>query len=151
MLDQIAHFTIFCDDLRVEASGKVILIGCYSDNYLLESLPGMVQKLTLHTTIRINFKPKESDESSVKFSTVLNNIELASVEIDLASINFIGEPPYEFKGLINLKPFQVESESVLETLIQIDDRDPVKGTPITFTTKELYQNRITNHDSGKTD
>jgi hypothetical protein len=74
-------FTIFCDDLRQEANGKVIYIGVYSaDMIIYGSPPMLLPTFVAATTYRE--RPGESD-APVKIKMFLPGNDAAAVELDL--------------------------------------------------------------------
>ncbi len=57
-------YSIFCDDVRMEANGKQIFIGVYGTDILMPSFP--IQLPMLHVVIKYNERPGESTHP-VKF------------------------------------------------------------------------------------
>jgi hypothetical protein len=45
---------LFCEDIREEKSGKFILIGLYTDNVNVTSIPGVFSKLAIYVRIHLN-------------------------------------------------------------------------------------------------
>jgi hypothetical protein len=52
---------VFCDDIREEVGGKITLIGIYSDNVNVTSIPGAFVQLSVYVRVHINlnFDAKE--------------------------------------------------------------------------------------------
>jgi hypothetical protein len=74
-------YTIFCDDLRQEANGKLIYIGVYTADMIIYGAPPMLlPTFVAATTYRE--RPGESD-APVKIKMFLPGNDDAAVELDL--------------------------------------------------------------------
>ncbi len=81
----ISAVCIFCEDVRNEANGGETFIGVLPDGVSVESLPGVMNRLTTHT--RITFppaKPPKSLRSSLRIEGV--GIVLYDADIELTVV-----------------------------------------------------------------
>jgi hypothetical protein len=89
---------IICDDIRVEVSGKQILIGVYADVLLFPQLPTQISKLVF----RIQVSPIEANLSNLKFIIRSpSNDVVANVDGVLPKYN-VAEPVLITMGVVGL-------------------------------------------------
>ncbi len=74
-------YTIFCDDLRQEANGKLIYIGVYTADMIIYGAPPMLLP-TFVAAITYRERPGESD-APVKIKMFLPGHDDAAAELDL--------------------------------------------------------------------
>ncbi|MGB6175239.1 MAG: hypothetical protein WBF43_02615 [Methylocella sp.] len=74
-------YTIFCDDLRQEANGKLIYIGVYTADMIIFGTPPMLLP-TFVAAITYRERPGESDVP-VKIKMFLPGSDAAAAELDL--------------------------------------------------------------------
>lgn len=73
--------TVFCDDIRQENNGKVLLIGVYADNLQVSHMPA---RLPLSAWIRLYDLPQGASKLVLRF--LVNGVEqrTANIEINVA-------------------------------------------------------------------
>lgn len=74
--------TIFCDDLRMEASGKFMLIGCYGDTIILnEGFPSTLPALHFHVNL---FVPRSEYVGDMKIEIYFpSDTDAPSLQMEL--------------------------------------------------------------------
>ena len=76
-------FSIVCDDVRHEASGKLSYIGVYRDTILVPSFPAILPKLYFVLTVRtIAEKPFKA----LTFKVLADDAELLRADVDTAQV-----------------------------------------------------------------
>ncbi|AVH38046.1 hypothetical protein AL532_17710 [Pseudomonas monteilii] len=123
-MTRYAH-TMFCDDVRHEAGGKVSFMGVYSGNLTASSIPGLLPKLciaiTLYTDLGNPFR-----EISIK--GLFGGQEVFSMDLnenDIAQAGTKAEKPASAAGyfvqlLAILTPFQIDDAGKLSVRIIAD-------------------------------
>jgi hypothetical protein len=103
-------YTIFCDDLRQEANGKLIYIGVYTDAMIIFGAPPiLLPTFVAATTYRE--RPGESD-APVKIKMFVPGSDAAAAEIDLPvaimrSAQFTPETEGEDRMYSSLTPIRI--------------------------------------------
>lgn len=115
MSDKPVHdFTIFCDDIREESSGKLIIIGLYAKDIVLATpLPVTLPKLCFLT--RLN---GGSGEHEVKHS--LKTPEGKELLNDMTPGKIQASPTGMGNLVVNVAPFVADKEGRYEYSVIID-------------------------------
>ena len=107
-------FTIFCDDIREESSGKLIIIGLYAKDIMLATpVPVTLPKLCFLT--RLN---GGSGEHEVKHS--LKNPDGKELLNDMAPGKIQASPEGMGNLVVNVAPFQADKVGRYEYSVVID-------------------------------
>lgn len=70
MNDDRVIVAVFCDDIRYERGNKHSLMGCYSDQLILEQVPATIPKLCVEVT---TLTPLEHPFSKLTLRAILND------------------------------------------------------------------------------
>ena len=122
--------TIFCDDIRHETSGKLTLVGMYSDSLFVPQLPVTLPRVCLVARLISSLKqPARSVKLRVYKGTDLIQ-ELMAREADLAAM-LRNVPTYEAAGssdrvqvvqfLVEFAPFQINGPCLLRVHAETED------------------------------
>lgn len=122
--------TIFCDDIRHETSGKLTLVGMYSDSLFVPQLPVTLPRVCLVARLISSLKqPARSVKLRVYKGTDLIQ-ELMAQEADLAAM-LRNVPAYEAAGssdrvqvvqfLVEFAPFQINGPCLLRVHAETED------------------------------
>jgi hypothetical protein len=122
--------TIFCDDIRHETSGKLTLVGMYSDSLFVPQLPVTLPRVCLVARLISSLKqPARSVKLRVYKGTDLIQ-ELMAQETDLAAM-LRNVPTYEAAGssdrvqvvqfLVEFAPFQINGPCLLRVHAETED------------------------------
>jgi hypothetical protein len=122
--------TIFCDDIRHETSGKLTLVGMYSDSLFVSQWPATLPRLCLVARLISSLKaPPRSVRLRVYQGTNLIQ-EVMAQEADLAAM-LRNVPIYESAGssdrvqvvqfLVEFAPFQINGPCLLRVHAETED------------------------------
>jgi hypothetical protein len=122
--------TIFCDDIRHETSGKLTLVGMYSDSLFVPQLPVTLPRVCLLARLISSLKqPARSVKLRVYKGTDLIQ-ELMAQEADLAAM-LRNVPTYDAAGssdrvqvvqfLVEFAPFQINGPCLLRVHAETED------------------------------
>ena len=122
--------TIFCDDIRHETSGKLTLVGMYSDSLFVPQLPVTLPRVCLVARLISSLKqPARSAKLRVYMGTELIQ-EIVAREADLADM-LRNVPTYEAAGsservqviqfLVEFAPFQIKGPCFLRVHAETED------------------------------
>lgn len=104
------RFAQFCDDIRQEANGKWLLVGCYGDNMILSSMP-YSGKLACFLTLSI---PKGTTAVFADYS-LASGATIARMEIEVVELpDNISET-----AQIPFPPIQINVSSPDELVLKI--------------------------------
>lgn len=121
MSDRYAH-ALYCDDIRQEANGKVMFLGCYqSDLIIYGKPPTVLPKLCVNIWV---VTPTENPFKSL-------HVKLLHGEKEIASANVHAEkhgdrpqsgdrPRMSIVTQVVLSPFQIEKEGTLRAMVEAD-------------------------------
>jgi hypothetical protein len=85
-------YTIFCDDVRVEANGKQMYIGVYQSDMLLSAPVYPVRIPNLN--ILVNYRERRGDsEHSVKFCVFMPGLDEPVAQTELPREHITATPP----------------------------------------------------------
>jgi hypothetical protein len=121
-------FTVFCDDVRLEANGKHFLIGVYSGNILVEEIPGPV---TVSTWVQVRGVPSGPRIVSltVNFFGKDGVFEAGKTEFAINVLDSDLPVVLAANGL----HFTVNTEGALTVLARIDGGEGIPAGEITIT------------------
>lgn len=124
-------FSVFCDDVREETSGKLIYIGVYGQDVFVPSFPALLPTLTVMTWAWTSL---ENPFQKLVFRTILDDQVLTAEQIDPvaatagddSSQNNLADTPsalvrQHFTRTIRFSPFVVERESILRVRVETED------------------------------
>lgn len=124
-------FSVFCDDVREETSGKLIHIGVYGQDVLVPSFPALLPTLTVMTWAWTSL---ENPFRKLIFRTILDDQVLTAEEIDPVAATAgdeqsQGKPTdvasalvrQHFTRTVRFSPFVVERESILRVRVETED------------------------------
>ena len=118
--------TIFCDDVRVEASGKILVVGMYGAGLFVQQYPAAIPFLHLMVT---GSTPEDDPFKKLTIRVylgqeVVSELELEEPpsEVDPQPIEdaLPGEPTtrvQRFQALIRLQPLVIEKEATLRVRV----------------------------------
>lgn len=119
-VNSIQGFTIFCDDIRHEISGKTTYVGAYNNSLLAGGgLPAAIPQLCFAVSIRVpqHNPPSELKIRIIKYvdssSTVLAESIVpfdAELLIDPSDPAYSPDGFYDVKGEFRLAPFIINEE-----------------------------------------
>lgn len=92
MSDKISGYTLFCEDIRTEQSGKKIFIGVFTGNIQVPSFPADIQLQTVTFLRRIS-QGEHVMELSIKFPDGENLTLTGDLEVKTAEANLTIESP----------------------------------------------------------
>ena len=81
-------FSIVCDDVRHEASGKLSYIGVYRDTLLVPSFPAVLPKLYFVLTVRTM---ADKPFKALTFKVLADDNELLRAEVDIGQLRVDSE------------------------------------------------------------
>lgn len=89
----VRGYTTFCDDIRQEVNGKLILIGVYGADMLVPGFPAVLPRLCILTFFR-HYPDEPHDTLKVKvFGPGAGEPVLTELDVDLAAaVSAIGKP-----------------------------------------------------------
>lgn len=133
-------YTIFCDDIRHEKSGKRTLVGTYGSHLLVNELPCLLAKICLvvvlredpnarsATTVKILFQAADlEDDEHTNAGTTVPDIGVVIAEQEVRAPDQKGRPKH--KGFLmseshlefQISPFQIENPGILKVRAYRDD------------------------------
>lgn len=130
--------TLFCDDIREEASGKLLLIGVYSDNMLVKRFPANLPGLCISVKV---VTPVDAPLSSLRIEVMLgerslHELKVAPADLDDAArvadaMHRTGSGPQFQLGhfMIRLGPLKIEQESIVSVHAHCDG-EVLYGIPL---------------------
>ncbi len=103
-------FTVFCDDVRLEANGKLLYIGVYpGDMVIYGILPALIPSFA--ALVRYSEKPGEStDRVTIKVFPPGGDDPIVAIELDtvmLRSTNLSTDVPNEEQLVSSLVPIRI--------------------------------------------
>jgi len=107
MSDQPATTAVFCDDVRQEIGNKISLIGCYTDELIVDRLPASLPKLAVHVRVTA---PVGAPFRKLRFVARFGEHvlgELAAPEQELRGMASGSGPSINANAILILTPFQV--------------------------------------------
>ena len=119
--------TIFCDDVRQEASGKQTLVGTYGTSMLVSEFPAMLPQICC--VISYREAPEATGKVAIRVIHEINDDETVMAEI-LYDIPEGSKPPAEMEGpfimrtgsfLVQISPFAIEGPGLLKVRAFRDD------------------------------
>jgi len=127
--------TIFCDDIRQEAGGKLSLMGVYSGVMFVPDFPIILPKLCISITA---VTPSKNPFKKISFKIFKADDVLAENEIDANQLielsknqNNVVENDGDKIHMINMAlvfaPLQIEKECVIRIRVYADDEEELRG------------------------
>lgn len=126
-------YAIYCDDIRLEVSGKNTYVGVYSDLLLVKELPALIPQLciavhawTTHDRPfkKLVFRVLQGDEvlNEDAFNTEAASEKWAAQRAKLGDLEPI-DPSARMKvsRIIRISPFLIENEGALRVRIETED------------------------------
>lgn len=123
-LNERGAYSIYCEDVRHEHTGKSIYIGVYADTLFVEEFPAILPRLSIVTTAwTVRGRPFEK----LVFRVLLDDEVITQDEFDTAAANekLKTLPSYPsarmrvFK-IVNLVPFVIEKPGVLRVRVETE-------------------------------
>lgn len=122
--------TIFCDDIRHETSGKLTLVGVYSDSLVVSTLPATLPRLCLVARL---LSPRNEALSAVKLRIFKGEAlfqELVANEIAQPSRKTTDNTQVQIvQFLVEFPSFEIATPCVLRVHAEVDGRD-IYGAPL---------------------
>lgn len=123
---------LFCEDVRVEASGQETLVGLFSDNLSIAELPTTMPKLAVY--IRFNCTVDFTIEN-LSFKMILPNgslvfeniVETAILEKSSAQANDVKSPTRGVKSIVTLSMFPVSEAGQYSLYSVVNGVDYLSG------------------------
>lgn len=130
-LNQRGAFSIYCDDLRQEASGKSIIVGVYSGELHVQEFPALLPTFHILTTVWTN---RGRPFKKLVFRILLDETVLSEEEVDIAAAQekmhgaTKDEPGKNhpnsrqiFRRIARFSPFVLEKECVLRVRVETEE------------------------------
>lgn len=118
--DFILESTIICDDIRMEANGKLLLIGVYPEGILINTTP-----LQIMLSIWIQFKMKLTKKTTFEFGVKGNILrEPPKIIMEIGDDNLLNKMqdiPVIFK-----LPLEILNEGVFDIYYKNNDDNDIK-------------------------
>jgi uncharacterized protein DUF6941 len=110
-------YTIMCDDVRQEANGKLILIGCYLDTVALPHIPIAIPGLTF-------FQVYESDRpGNISFRVRLERMDTGQVIAQAMGMGLIPKPGLGVAP-VRLAPIPFPVFGTYNLVVEIEGEQP---------------------------
>lgn len=130
----ISALALFCDDIREERSGQVSVIGIYTDNITVESVPLVLPKLAVYMRISLSVDepaPKmiatrlvQTDNKEIPFSTFESDI----IEKAIRESREKGASRAGLIGTAIMPGFRVRQMGRMNVIAKIEDQELICGT-----------------------
>lgn len=107
----------FCDDVRREDNGKLLLIGCYNSNMIVREFPFTPARLCLHFNVifRTESAPQKVVVTVKKDGEKMIGFEMGvDTPPDQSPLSSIG-------GGLDLPPTQYDKPALIETEFELDN------------------------------
>lgn len=124
---------IFCDEIRTENTGKLVLVGVYNDFLILPSIPFTLPKLSFMVTLRSPVeKPHRSMEIRVEIPAEEDHRE-PRVKISEAQIIATKkkadptDPIIETRQYFSIAPFEIKKPGSIKVWVKGDDEEVFGG------------------------
>lgn len=130
---------IFCDDVRHENNGKLLIIGAYGDQLLFEKLPATLKEIEAMFYLEFDIG---ADISSACFKLLLDDEPLVEVDGKVEkNENFIPRVTNResIRGILSARNIAFASESVLKIVATINDSIELEGPCMLVSSKEIIE------------
>lgn len=126
MLDKAVLSTVYCDDVRQEVTGKMMLIGCYNTHMFIPKLPAKIPQLYACFNLR---RPIDDRSKKLVLEVRLNDkvimthnydLDKSGIEKPESDIEYTETQLTATVGLVNLA---IEGDSVLNLVANLDDME----------------------------
>jgi hypothetical protein len=123
---------IFCDDVRIEATGKRILVGVYQDTLGVPQLPFTISGLNVLVVIRVS-ADDPIREMVAEFAVPGQELVRLGGEVPPVQAPPQGEAPTKghtirtFELWTQLRPFEVVKEEQIVVTVKMDNETIVAG------------------------
>lgn len=147
-------FTTFCDDVRHEINGKLLIIGAYGELLQVEEFPAFLPQLAIYTCIwtpidqpfkklitRIFYNDDVIHEDRADADLMLSNFEknksaLMEKALKVGAHDY-AQPRLDVRRTVRFVPFALEKEGVLRVRVETDSEVmPAGGLIIRSAPKE---------------
>lgn len=122
---------LYCDDARLEASGKITLVGCYGDVLLVDSFPTYLPQLCIHLSV---WTPNDQLFRTLLYrvyhdANIVHEDFVEMSEINESRVENPGIAREEAKGAVarfyarrifRFTPFLIESPGALRVRVQTE-------------------------------
>lgn len=121
---------IYCDDVRLEANNKAIIIGVYNYDMIINPTiqKPIIQKLCIYSTIST---PVDKPIKEIKYKLKLDNKVIQEFSENFNSpIQIDNETFYIMHGAIINITIPITQDSTLRLCASIDDEDEIQGAAL---------------------
>lgn len=124
--------TLYCDEVREEKNGKLLFIGAYMGDMLVQEIPAVLQKLVIYVKLVSDIK---SPFEFIKLRAEFDGAIIASGDIDKEELsatmpqNIDGKTRFIATFFLVIAPFFIEKEGMLEVYAETDT-GKVRGIPL---------------------
>lgn len=116
--------TVFCDDIRREDNGKMILIGVYMDDLVPSSIP-----LTFPLSLWVTFKSEEADAGKLSIILTLPGGKHVKMHADMEEMPAGSNVSFIFGGV----PVEIREPGMITVQLQFADDEPIDAGSLIVT------------------
>lgn len=128
MTPQITAVGLFCEDVRVESSGQVSLIGIFLDNLNVDQVPGVMPKLSVYARVLLPVGPPAPKKVELILDawgqrTVVGSMEQARLQEMFSTAAENATPLGGVVFTAHQTPFVVRETGLVLAIAVVDDRE----------------------------